>query len=74
MKATLKVAQVAIQSPLPQLDRLFDYSIPQTLESVIQPGVRVRVKFGRSTALIDGFVISISEESDFAGKLSEALR
>ena len=71
MKATSKVAQVAIQSPLPQLDRLFDYSIPENLESVIQPGVRVRIKFGRSAALMDGFVISISEESEFAGKLSE---
>jgi primosomal protein N' (replication factor Y) len=37
------VARVLIDSPLPQLDRLFDYGIPEALRESAVPGVRVRV-------------------------------
>ena len=49
------IAQVRIDSPLPQLDRIFDYTISQQLDDLVQPGVRVRVRFaGR---LVTGFVV-----------------
>ncbi|MFM1984454.1 MAG: hypothetical protein RL723_889 [Actinomycetota bacterium] len=70
-ESDLRVAKVALLSPLPQLDRLFDYSIPEHLSSEVTEGIRVRVRFGRSKALVDGFVISISSASDFEGSLSE---
>ena len=38
-----RVARVLIDSPLPQLDRLFDYAVPAGLLQQAQPGVRVRV-------------------------------
>ncbi len=59
-----------IDSPLPQLDRLFDYSIPNELTSQVIAGVRVRVKFGRSKNLLDGFVVEVVDTSDFAGELN----
>ncbi|MET0976594.1 MAG: hypothetical protein ABWX82_13090, partial [Leifsonia sp.] len=37
------IARVLIDSPLPQLDHLFDYAIPDNLAHLAQPGVRVRV-------------------------------
>ncbi|HET8926481.1 MAG TPA: hypothetical protein VFN24_01470, partial [Microbacterium sp.] len=37
------VARVLIDSPLPQLDRLFDYRVPEALIEQARPGVRVRV-------------------------------
>ena len=37
------VARVLIDSPLPQLDRLFDYAIPPALRADAVPGVRVKV-------------------------------
>ena len=37
------VARVLIDSPLPQLDRLFDYAIPPALQPDARPGVRVKV-------------------------------
>jgi primosomal protein N' (replication factor Y) (superfamily II helicase) len=66
-----KVAKLAIQSGLPQLDRIFDYLIPDSLEASIQVGSRVKVPFGNSKKALDGFVVEISSESEFAGKLSE---
>ncbi len=51
----LPVARVALLTPLPHLDREFDYEVPETLAEVAQPGVRVRVRLaGR---LVDGFVL-----------------
>ena len=55
------IAKVAIESPLPQLDRLFDYEVPAELASVCTAGVRVLVPFGKSTKPYEGFVVSVSE-------------
>ena len=64
-------ARVAIDSPLPQLDRLFEYIIPPSLISELQPGVRIRVPFGRSNSLLDAFVVELIESPEFDGKLAE---
>ena len=61
----LPIAQVRIDSPLPQLDRIFDYTISQQLDNLVQPGVRVRVRF--SGRLVNGFVVGRVQASD-AGK------
>ncbi|WP_035736587.1 primosome assembly protein PriA [Glycomyces arizonensis] len=53
--------------PLPQLDRLFDYRIPEDLQGLVRPGCRVRVRFGRRK--ISGYVIGLKHTSDFDGKL-----
>ncbi|WP_026549275.1 primosomal protein N' [Arthrobacter sp. Br18] len=39
------IAQVILDSPLPHLDRLFDYFVPADLDAAAQPGVRVKVRF-----------------------------
>jgi len=65
------VARVAIDSPLPNLDRLFDYSIPVQLQSMAVVGARVKVPFGRSKKALDGFIIEIATESDYSGKLAD---
>ncbi|WP_154605444.1 MULTISPECIES: primosomal protein N' [Arthrobacter] len=53
---SLPVAQVAIDSPLPHLDRIFDYSVPKELDDAAQPGVRVRVKFSGQD--LNGFLVA----------------
>lgn len=65
------VASILIDSPLPQLDRLFEYRVPVSLESEIRVGQRVEVTFGRSRKSSIGFVVELSDQSNFAGKLSE---
>ncbi|WP_138418883.1 primosomal protein N' [Sinomonas gamaensis] len=58
----LPVARVCVESPLPQLDRLFDYLVPEDLSEAAQPGVRVRVRVaGQEHA---GFIIERTESSD----------
>lgn len=65
------IARVIIDSPLPQLDRLFDYTIPANLAESLNPGVRVKVPFGRSKSLMNAYVVEVVDHSDFDGKISE---
>ena len=68
-----KIAKLAIQSNLPQLDRLFDYAIPESLQEVASIGSRVRVMFGRSKKPLDAFIVGFPTESEFKGRLSEVI-
>ncbi|MES2092718.1 MAG: primosomal protein N' [Actinomycetota bacterium] len=65
------VARVLIDSPLPQLDRLFDYSIPDAMASEALPGVRVRVPLRSIGRVADGFIVEVTGPGDYAGVLSE---
>ncbi|MGP4093061.1 primosomal protein N' [Nonomuraea sp. KM90] len=62
------VARVAVDSPLPHLDRLFDYLVPAALHETAEPGVRVRVRFAGK--LVDGFLLERAAGSDHEGKLT----
>ena len=59
----MTVAKVIVDVPAKQTDRPFDYLIPEELEDVIQPGMRVIVPFGPRK--VQGFVESIEESSSF---------
>ncbi|HET8928973.1 MAG TPA: primosomal protein N' [Microbacterium sp.] len=56
------VARVLIDSPLPQLDRLFDYRVPEPLIEQAQPGLRVRVPLRSAGRVVDGFVIDLVDD------------
>ncbi|MFI6596809.1 primosomal protein N' [Nonomuraea sp. NPDC050536] len=62
------VARVAVENPLPHLDRAFDYLVPASMDAAAQPGVRVRVRFAGK--LVDGFLLERVEESEHAGRLA----
>ncbi len=64
-----RVARVLLDSPLPQLDRLFDYAIPNGLE--VAPGVRVRVPLRTAGRIMDGFVVEVGKEQDGERALSD---
>ncbi len=65
--ATLPVARVAVEISLPNLDRPFDYLVPDTLADVAVPGCRVRVRFaGRLTG---GYLLERAAGSEHEGKL-----
>ncbi len=49
------VARVVVDSPLPHLDRPFDYLIPEALDDEVVAGCRVKVRF--SGRLTDAFVV-----------------
>jgi primosomal protein N' (replication factor Y) len=55
---------VLVESPVPRLDRLLDYVIPEELAANVVVGCRVRVPLGKGGARrIDAFVVGISEKS-----------
>jgi primosomal protein N' (replication factor Y) len=66
---TARVARVVIDSPLPQLDHLFDYAIPEGMEGVAA-GVRVRVPLRSAGRVADAFVVEVADDSAHEGGLS----
>lgn len=66
---SLNIAKVVIDSPLPHLDRLFDYLIPDALSEEAKPGVRVRVPFRNRR--VDGFIVAITDKSEITDRLTQ---
>lgn len=56
--------QVVIESPLPQLDRIFDYKIPSAMKCEF--GHQVSVRFGSSQKPLTGYLVGVSDSSEFA--------
>ncbi|MCK7487391.1 MAG: hypothetical protein MZU97_19165 [Bacillus subtilis] len=52
------IARILVDVPAKAVDRLFDYLIPATLESVLEIGMRVVVPFG--TRELMGFCLEIA--------------
>lgn len=64
----LPVARVAVDLPLPHLDRAFDYAVPESMSGPAQPGVRVRVRFAGQD--VDGYLLERVAMSDHPGRLT----
>jgi len=64
-------ADVYVDTPHPHLDRPFTYSIPEPLQAIAFPGVRVRVKFaGRK---VDGYLYKFVETAERPEKVLPVL-
>ena len=61
-------AEVIINCNAKNLNRIFDYQVPQNLESDAKIGARVFVPFGKGSKVEDGFIIGLKEKSEFANK------
>ncbi|WP_433619389.1 primosomal protein N' [Dactylosporangium sp. CA-139114] len=57
-----------MDSPLPHLDRPFDYLVPADAAAAARPGTRVKVRFAGQ--LVDGFVLERAASSEHEGRLS----
>ncbi len=53
------MARVQLDSPVPQLDRLFDYAVPHPLVGEVAPGVRVKVPLRSAGRMMDAFVVEV---------------
>ncbi|SDQ07449.1 hypothetical protein [Microbacterium sp. cf332] len=69
--ASRRVARVLIDSPLPQLDRLFDYAVPDGLLAAAVPGVRVKVPLRTVGRTVEGYLVELGDEADGDRPLSE---
>lgn len=68
---TRRIVRVVLDSPLPQLDRLFDYAIPSELEDEVRPGVRLRVPLRTAGRVVDAYAVEVDAEPDDDRALSE---
>ena len=67
-----RFAQVVAKSNLIQLDREFDFLIPEQMQGQIKIGQQVTFPFGRAKKLQTGFVVGVSDQSEYAtSELSE---
>lgn len=57
----LKIASVSIDNPSRELDRLFDYIIPEHYINILKIGMRVMVPFGGANKLIQAIVLEIKD-------------
>lgn len=64
------IAQVIVDIAAKQTDRIFEYHIPESISDV-EIGSRVFVPFGPRK--LQGFVVGISETSNYPGKLKDLL-
>ncbi|WP_159941246.1 MULTISPECIES: primosomal protein N' [unclassified Nocardiopsis] len=62
------VARVVVDTPLPHLDRCFDYRVPADMDEAAVPGCRVRVRFNNRP--LNGFLVERVETSEFSGRLA----
>jgi primosomal protein N' (replication factor Y) len=64
-------ARVILDSPLPQLDHLFDYRIPDEFAADALPGVRVTVPLRSAGRVARGYIVETVDEADgYDGELS----
>ena len=59
------IAQVVLNNKEQNIDKIFDYAIPENLRDKVFAGMRVYVPFGWGNRRVEGIVIGISENSDF---------
>lgn len=65
------IAQVIVDVAARQTDRVFEYHVPSDIEKEIKVGSRVVVPFGPRK--VQGFVVGLSETSNFKGKMKDLL-
>ncbi|MEG0371753.1 MAG: primosomal protein N', partial [Clostridium sp.] len=63
----MSIASVIISNSSREVDREFDYNIPEELEEFISIGSSVVVPFGKYNSYTEGFVVSIKQFSSFEG-------
>ncbi|WP_430786037.1 primosomal protein N' [Virgibacillus flavescens] len=66
----MSVAKVIVDVPAKQINQTFDYKVPEQLEKVIMPGMRVIVPFGPRKIM--GYVMELTTTSNY-GKLKEII-
>jgi primosomal protein N' (replication factor Y) len=66
------VAEVAVDVPLPHLDRTFEYGVPASMADAARPGVRVRVRFAGQD--VESYVLARKAAADHAGTLAPLRR
>ena len=60
------IARIIVDISIEKLDRPFDYIVPEELEDSVKVGSQVVIPFGKGNRTITGYVIELTDHSDFA--------
>lgn len=67
-------ANIIVDISHEKLDRPFQYKVPDSLKGMIEEGMKVKIPFGRSNKVIDGYVMELTDKTEYpADKLKEIL-
>ena len=64
----MKYASVIVNISHGNLDKIYEYAIPEEWESCVQIGTQVLIPFGAGNRQIKGFVLGLSSTSEFDPK------
>ena len=59
------IAEVIINNSAKELDRTFDYNVPEEMEKEIKIGSRILVPFGNIKRLEEGFVVGFKDTTEY---------
>ena len=62
-------ASVLLDTPLPQLDHVFEYRIPESLLGLVLVGSKVSVPLRGGTRFTDAYVTALTHKPEFSGEL-----
>ncbi len=62
----MKFARVIVGMNNPEMDRVFDYRIPEKFEDIAVQGTRAIVPFGKKNTKTEGYILSVSNESEIS--------
>ena len=65
MEKEPEFAAVCIEISHEKVDRPFQYAIPQHLRGKIEAGMLVKIPFGRSDKIIEGYVLELQDKAVF---------
>ncbi len=64
-----KYANICVDISHEKVDRPFQYKVPQALRGKLAPGMQVLIPFGRGNKLIKGFVLALTDVSEYPDEL-----
>ena len=62
----MNYANIIVNISHENLDRTFQYKIPSPLQNVVEIGSYVRIPFGKSNRMIEGYVLEITDKPEYA--------
>ncbi|MBP3459251.1 MAG: primosomal protein N' [Lachnospiraceae bacterium] len=68
-----KYANICVDISHEKVDRPFQYKIPEKLQGKLEPGMQVLIPFGRGNKQIKGFVLELTDDSQYPDELCKEI-
>ena len=68
-----KYANICVDISHEKVDKPFQYKIPKDLQNKLEPGMQVLIPFGKGNKLIKGFVLELTDQSEYPEELCKEI-